>query len=723
MPLIRGDVYAGFEIVHSVGSGATGSVYLAQDSETATWVALKIVRSALSADAHFRRRLHEATEMAAGVDDPGVARVLNFGEYRGRLWVATEYIDGLDADRLLRQRFPSGMPHRSVCVIADCVARALDAAHARELIHRDVKPTNILLGNPFSDNYRILLTDFGHGHIEDRNRGESSGAPEDALRYAAPELIAGASLDGRTDQFALAATVFQLLTAEPAFHGGARTVTEDGVVRFDTHALSDRPTSVPGLDHVFATAFAFDPAARFDTCHDFVKDLSMPATDSPPPRRVSDPQPRRRVPPDPPGSDPPDLPGAVSGPPGDSVTPTGSKGLRRSVLLPAAAAMLVALALTVAGVVLGKPHPSPQAVTATSGANGASRSPAPAAAEAGCTKLDAAVAHLSRRQKLAQLLMVGVKGIDDARAVVNGNDVGGIMIASWTDLSMLGDGELRDLQAAPSPLPLAVSVDEEGGRVQRLKIQLGDQLSPRELVAQNTTVQQVHDIALKRGTLMKGYGITIDFAPVVDVTDAPDDTVIGDRSFSADPATVVAYAGAYAQGLRDAGLLPVLKHFPGHGRASGDSHEGSVTTPPLSDLMTLDLIPYRELSAEHPVGVMVGHMQVPGLTGTDPASLSAAAYSLLRQGDYGGPPFTGPIFTDDLSSMGAINQRYSVPDAVLRALQAGADTALWTTTDQVPAVLDRLEQAVDAHELDMARVNDALSHVATAKNPELACAR
>jgi beta-N-acetylhexosaminidase len=259
--------------------------------------------------------------------------------------------------------------------------------------------------------------------------------------------------------------------------------------------------------------------------------------------------------------------------------------------------------------------------------------------------------------------------------------------------------------------------------VQRLKSLIGDQLSPRQLVAQGYTVQQVHDIALERGTKMRNYGITVDFAPVVDVTDAPDDTVIGDRSFSADPATVIAYAGAYAQGLRDAGLLPVLKHFPGHGRASGDSHKGTVTTPPLSDLMGLDLIPYRELIVKPPVAVMVGHMEVPDLTDTDPASLSQAAFSLLRQGGYGGPPFTGLIYTDDLSSMGAINLRYSVPDAVLRSLQAGADVALWISTEQVPAVLDRLRQALDSHELDMTRVTDALSHVAAAKNPELTCKR
>ena len=178
--------------------------------------------------------------------------------------------------------------------------------------------------------------------------------------------------------------------------------------------------------------------------------------------------------------------------------------------------------------------------------------------------------------------------------------------------------------------------------------------------------QKVHDIAFARGQKMRGMGITVDFAPVADVTTESDDEVIGDRSFGSDPAKVTEYAGAYARGLWDAGVLPVLKHFPGHGHASGDSHTGGVTTPPIGDLQNDDLIPYRTLTTAQPVAVMVGHMQVPGLTGSDPASLSPAAYNLLRSGGYGGPPFGGIVFTDDLSSMGAINQRYSVPDAVLK---------------------------------------------------------
>jgi beta-N-acetylhexosaminidase len=329
------------------------------------------------------------------------------------------------------------------------------------------------------------------------------------------------------------------------------------------------------------------------------------------------------------------------------------------------------------------------------------------------------LASMSTRDKLAQLLMVGVTGADDARAVVDNQHVGGIMIGSWTDLSMMG-APLADIAASAGPLPLAVSTDEEGGRVSRLADMIGEQPSPR-LLAQTKTPAEVHDIAFQRGQAMRGLGVTIDFAPVVDVTTESDDEVIGDRSFGSDPAQVVEFAGAYAQGLRDAGVLPVLKHFPGHGHASGDSHEGGVVTPPLADLQANDLVPYRTLTTQAPVAVMVGHMQVPGLTGTDPASLSPAAYGLLRSGDYGAPGFGGLVFSDDLSSMGAINQRYGVADAALRALQAGADVALWVTTDEVPAVLDRLEKALNAGELSQAKVDDSVLKLAGQKGPNPRC--
>jgi beta-N-acetylhexosaminidase len=319
------------------------------------------------------------------------------------------------------------------------------------------------------------------------------------------------------------------------------------------------------------------------------------------------------------------------------------------------------------------------------------------------------------RDELAQLLMVGVTDAADARRVVTTDHVGGIFIASWTDLSMLRDGELTAIAHSAGPLGLAVSVDEEGGRVQRLSSLIGSVPSARVL-AQTETPEQVYELAREHGQKMLKDGITIDFAPVVDVTNAPDDTVIGDRSFSPDPAKVTQYAGAFAKGLRDAGVLPVLKHFPGHGRASGDSHTGGVTTPPLDALKTLDLVPYQTLAAQTPVGVMIGHMVVPDLTSGAPASLSPAAVNLLRTGTgYGGRPFDGPVFTDDLSSMKAITDIYNVPEAVLKALQAGADTALWVSDTEVPAVLNRLVAAVANRELSKDNIDASVRRMATVK--------
>ncbi|MGB8405396.1 MAG: glycoside hydrolase family 3 N-terminal domain-containing protein [Mycobacterium sp.] len=328
---------------------------------------------------------------------------------------------------------------------------------------------------------------------------------------------------------------------------------------------------------------------------------------------------------------------------------------------------------------------------------------------------------LTLRQKLAQLLMVGVKDTADAKAAVTDQQVGGIFIGSWTDQSILSD--LPALQAASGALPLSVSTDEEGGRVSRLAKKIGKQDSPRVL-ANTKTPEQVHDIAKERGQKMHDLGITVDFAPDADVTDEPDDEVIGDRSFGSTPDKVTEYAGAYAQGLRDAGLLPVLKHFPGHGHGSGDSHTGGVVTPPLDALINNDLVPYRTLTTQGPVAVMVGHLQVPGLTvGDEPASLSKPAYDLLRSGGYGGPGFAGVVFTDDLTGMAAISAHYGVADAALKAMQAGADVALWVTTDGISDVLDKLENAVKSGELAQAQVDQSFLRVAAMKGASPKCVK
>ncbi|MGH3724907.1 MAG: glycoside hydrolase family 3 N-terminal domain-containing protein [Mycobacterium sp.] len=319
------------------------------------------------------------------------------------------------------------------------------------------------------------------------------------------------------------------------------------------------------------------------------------------------------------------------------------------------------------------------------------------------------LACLSTRDKLAQLVMVGVKNADDARSLVRDHHVGGIFIGSWTDMTMLTDGSLHDITTA-GPIPAAVSVDEEGGRVSRLKSLIGTAPSARELAATQTP-EQVQALNQERAQKMKDLGITIDFAPDADVTDGDPDGAIGDRSYSGDPQKVTQYAEAAVQGLQTGGLHAVAKHFPGHGHASGDSHTGGVVTPPLDRLQDNDLVPYRALVTSG-AAVMIGHMQVPGLTGDDPSSLSPAVVDLLRKGTgYGAPAFDGVIFSDDLSSMAAITDRFPIEEAVLKSIKAGVDWALWVSTEKVGAVLDRLESAYNAGELNADAINASVRRV------------
>ncbi|MFE9579297.1 glycoside hydrolase family 3 N-terminal domain-containing protein [Nocardia sp. NPDC006044] len=324
------------------------------------------------------------------------------------------------------------------------------------------------------------------------------------------------------------------------------------------------------------------------------------------------------------------------------------------------------------------------------------------------------LAQFTLRQKLAQLLTVGITGAADAANVVSTEQVGGIFVGSWTDLTLLTSGQLDQVKQS-AKVPLMVTIDEEGGRVSRVGNLIGKAPSARA-TAETMTAEQFHDATLTRGRALKDLGVTVDFAPDSDVSSQPDDSVIGDRSFSDDPAVVTKYADAYIKAMREVGVGTVLKHFPGHGSGSGDSHRGAVRTPPLADLQNVDLVPFRNLITSG-AGVMVGHLDVPGLTTPDvPASISPQVMALLRGGSgYGAAPFEGPIFTDDLSGMAAITSRLSIADAVEAALVAGADNALWISTNAVSSVLDQLEQAVAAGRLPAARVDASVLRMATFK--------
>ena len=263
MALASGATFAGYTVARRLGSGVTGEVYLVQDPRSERWQALKVLSPAMSADSEFRRRFHAETPIAASLHHPHIVEVHDRDECDGRLYVAMDYVDGSNAAKLMAGRFPAVSPAGEVLAMMTAIAAALDYAHQRGLLHRDVKPTNVLLTDRGEGEQRILLTDFGLA----RQIGERTGAgiPAGTVGYAAPEQLIGADIDGRADQYALAATAFQLLTgAPPVAHS-------DPALNTVPARLSDQRPELARLDAVFARALATRPADRFETCHEFAE--------------------------------------------------------------------------------------------------------------------------------------------------------------------------------------------------------------------------------------------------------------------------------------------------------------------------------------------------------------------------------------------------------------------------------------------------------------------
>ncbi|POY29940.1 protein kinase [Mycobacterium kansasii] len=266
-----GDIFAGYTIVRLLGSGGMGEVYLAQHPRLPRREALKILGSEVSADDDFRRRFIREADVASALWHPNIVRVNDRGEFNGKLWISMDFVDGTDAASLLRNRFPAGMPADQVVTIIAAIASALDHAHQHHnVMHRDVSPANILLAEPDGGDQRILLGDFGIA----RSIGETSGLTATNMTigtfpYAAPEQLTGAEIDGRADQYALAATAYHLLAGSTLFPHTNPAVVISRHLTTPPPALAQIHPPFAAFDPVLAVALAKDPADRFACCTDF----------------------------------------------------------------------------------------------------------------------------------------------------------------------------------------------------------------------------------------------------------------------------------------------------------------------------------------------------------------------------------------------------------------------------------------------------------------------
>lgn len=282
MPLNDGEVFAGYVIQRLLGSGGMGEVYLAQHPRLPRLDALKILTPTATVDEEFRARFNREADLAATLWHPHVVGLHDRGEFNGRLWISMDYVDGTDAGQLLRERYPAGMPQHDVAEIVTAVADALDFSHERRMLHRDVKPENILVTMSDGHRRRVLLTDFGIARrIDDVSNLTEANVAMGTIDYAAPEQLLGKSLDGRADQYALAATTFHLLTGAPPFADENRAVVISHHLSTPPPRLSERRPDLAHLDAVLATALAKDPADRYPRCIDFARALAQPPS---PPR-------------------------------------------------------------------------------------------------------------------------------------------------------------------------------------------------------------------------------------------------------------------------------------------------------------------------------------------------------------------------------------------------------------------------------------------------------
>jgi beta-N-acetylhexosaminidase len=311
--------------------------------------------------------------------------------------------------------------------------------------------------------------------------------------------------------------------------------------------------------------------------------------------------------------------------------------------------------------------------------------------------------------RAAAVLVVGIPGVTTAEdplgQTVVDLGVSGLFLSEPNVESADQVRALVEGLRARAGRPLLVSTDEESGRVAVTREIVGAGPSPRRLASQGTP-QQVREYAAGIGTRLADVGVDVNLAPLLDLDAGPSGGIVGDRSFSADPALAAEYGLAFSAGLTDAGVTPTVKHFPGQGRSTTDTHAtGAVVDASVDELRSTDLLPFqRAIDAGAPV-VMLNHLGYRALDADLPASVSPKAYALLRE-----MGFQGVAMTDSLG-MGAINLRWDFPEAAVRAIEAGADAALATDGNQAVRMRDALVQAVQSGRLPEERLTEAAARV------------
>jgi beta-N-acetylhexosaminidase len=321
------------------------------------------------------------------------------------------------------------------------------------------------------------------------------------------------------------------------------------------------------------------------------------------------------------------------------------------------------------------------------------------------------------RRDIGQLLIGSLPGTTitpEIRSLAKEFSLGGVILFARNIEAPEQVAEMSvDVQGLTTSLPLWVSVDQEGGRVARLKAPFTE-WPPMAVLGRSGDVQLARRFATALAAELRAVGVTLDYAPVLDIHTNPKNPVIGDRALAEDAESVGRLGAAIIDGLQQNGVAACGKHFPGHGDTSVDSHlELPLVEHPPDRIRRVECVPFREAIRAEVAFIMTAHVLVPSLDEDKPATLSPRIVQALLRDELG---YQGVIVSDDLE-MKAIAKTYSVPQAAVEAIAAGCDALLVCSgnVDVQAATLEALVHAAEEEKIPYKRLEDALVRLRRAK--------
>ncbi|MGE0446104.1 MAG: beta-N-acetylhexosaminidase [Vicinamibacterales bacterium] len=329
---------------------------------------------------------------------------------------------------------------------------------------------------------------------------------------------------------------------------------------------------------------------------------------------------------------------------------------------------------------------------------------------------------MALRHDIGQLLIGSLPGTAipvEVRSIAREFQLGGVTLFSRNIEAPEQVAELsRDIQSLASETPLWVAVDQEGGRVARLKAPFTE-WPPMAVFGRSDDAGLAGRFARALAAELRAVGITLDYAPVLDIHTNPKNPIIGDRALAEDAEMVARLAAPIIRGLEDSGVAACGKHFPGHGDTAVDSHlDLPIVEHPPDRIRRVECVPFREAIRQNVAFMMTAHILVPSIDEERPATLSPRVVRDLLRDELG---YEGVILSDDLE-MKAIANTYTVPDAAVQAIAAGCDGILICSgnLEVHAAALEALVHAVEDGRLPARRVEDALARQRRAKERFLA---